>query len=292
MEINKKENKKISGFEPIKQIEFVVLKNTSSISLTNSYCALSCKHCNKHYLKGMAKFIDIEKLAKKGKTSFLLSGGLMPNGKIPYKFFLEELYLLKQKYNLKFNLHTGYNIEESDISYLRLIGDVISYDLVGDKETMKEVYGIDNFEKMWLSFKILLENGFKVKPHITIGLNKGKISHEIKTIQRIKDLKVENYIDEIIFLVFIPTVGTDFYRVDPVNIQEVINVILETKNIIGNKNITLGCMVPKGKYRLELQSNLLGIVDKIVQPVNKVVQQAKNSNFKINYSYECCAFEN
>ncbi len=49
-------------------------------------------------------------------------------------------------------------------------------------------------------------------------------------------------------------------------------------------------MHPGGNYRVNLQENLLEIVDKIVQPVNNVVKIAKDMDFNIEYSYECCAF--
>ncbi len=49
-------------------------------------------------------------------------------------------------------------------------------------------------------------------------------------------------------------------------------------------------MHPKGKYREELQTELLGIVNKIVQPIGKVIEKAERENFQISYSYECCAF--
>jgi len=271
----------------IKDIEFVVLKNTSSVSLTGNYCYLNCKHCGRHYLNNMAKVKDVEELVKKGFTSFLISGGLLADRKIPITTFEDILYNLKTKYNLKYNVHTGY-VDEKDVHVLKRIADTVSFDLVGDQQTAQEVYGEIDYEKMWKSFEILVNNDFVVKPHITIGLNKGEFSHEVKAIEKLK--KFGDRIDEIIFLVFIPTVGTEFYSYQPPKVAEVVSFLSKVRNDFPQKKLTLGCMHPKGKYREDLQANLLGIVNKIVQPIGKVIEKAERENYKISYSYECCAF--
>ncbi len=55
----------------------------------------------------MARVKDIEDLVKKGFTSFLISGGLLEDRKVPITNFADTLYTLKTKYNLKYNVHTG-----------------------------------------------------------------------------------------------------------------------------------------------------------------------------------------
>ncbi|PNR99950.1 radical SAM protein [Petrotoga mexicana DSM 14811] len=271
----------------IKDIEFVILKNTSSVSLTGNYCYLNCKHCGGHYLNNMARVKDIENLVKKGFTSFLISGGLLADRKVPLTIFADTLYTLKTKYNLKYNVHTGY-VDEKDIHVLKDIADTVSFDLVGDQQTVREVYGKFDYDKMWASFELLVNNDFVVKPHITIGLNKGEFSHEQKAIEKLK--KFGDRIDEIIFLVFIPTVGTEFYSYQPPKVTDVVSFLSKARKDFPYKKLTLGCMHPKGKYREELQTRLLGIVNKIVQPIGKVIEKAERENYQISYSYECCAF--
>jgi uncharacterized radical SAM superfamily protein len=276
-----------------KNIEFVQLKKTSSISLTGSYCSLNCNHCNGHYLKSMSKIKDMNSLINQGNNSFLISGGLMKDGKIPFRLFEDKLYTLKKLYGIKYNFHTGY-IDTEDIPCLIKLADVISYDLIGDKDTMIDVYGHDFFDKNWDIFIELLKNGLNVKPHVTIGLNKGQISHEYKVVERLSFLESINdnlkNIDELIFLVFIPTKGTKYCNENPPTVDEVKAFLVYVNQKFPYKILTLGCMHPKGSYRVNLQEKLLGIVDKIVQPVNSVVKMAKDHNFNIKYSYECCAF--
>jgi len=273
-----------------KKIEFVKLEKTSSISLTGSYCSFNCNHCNGHYLKNMSKIKDMNDLIKQGINSFLISGGLMKDGKIPIGLFENKLYNLKKTYGLKYNFHTGY-MDYEDIPYLKELADVVSYDLIGDKETMVNVYGHDFFDKSWDIFFELLENGINVKPHITIGLNNGQITHEFKAVEKLTVISenIKN-LSDIIFLVFIPTNGTKFANENPPDVEKVKSFMTKVRERCPDKVLILGCMQPKGVYRAKLQESLLGIVDKIVQPINNTIKKAIDMNYEIEYSYECCAF--
>ncbi|WP_129408962.1 radical SAM protein [Marinitoga lauensis] len=266
------------------KIHFVKMRDTKSISLTGKYCYLNCKHCNKHYLENMATINDIDNLSD--KTSLLLSGGMNNEIKVPVYNFVEQLKKYKEKYHFKYNLHTGF-MDYNELLKIKDISDAISFDLVGNKKTMIDVYGMDKFDEMWNTFDNLFKLNFNVKPHITIGLNGGKLTHEIDALNKLKEY---NSIDEIIFLVFIPTKGSFFENESPPLIDEVYSVFNYAKNIFPSAKLTLGCMHPKGKYRKELQEKLLYISDKIVQPVNNTVKLAEKLNFKITWSYECCVF--
>ncbi|OQY08943.1 MAG: radical SAM protein [Marinitoga sp. 4572_148] len=266
------------------KIHFVKMRDTKSISLTGTYCYLNCKHCNKHYLENMATINDINSLSD--KTSLLLSGGMNREIKVPVYNFVEKLKEYKEKYNFKYNLHTGF-MDYNELLKIKDISDAISFDLVGNKETMVNVYGIDKFDKAWETFDNLLKLNFNVKPHITIGLNGGRLTHEYDVLNKLKRYK---NIDEIIFLVFIPTKGSFFENASPPSIDEVYNIFEYTKNTFPDIKLTLGCMHPKGKYRKDLQEKLLFIADKIVQPVKHTIDLAIKLNFEITWSYECCVF--
>jgi hypothetical protein len=264
-------------------IHFVKMKNTKSLSLTGDYCYLNCKHCNKHYLKNMATLKDIDILSN--MSSILLSGGMNNEIKVPVYNFVDKLKEYKNKYNFKYNLHTGF-MNYSELEKIKDISDAISFDLVGNKETMMNVYGVDKFKDMWSTFDNLINLSFNVKPHITIGLNGGKLTHEKDAINILKDYKI----DEIIFLVFIPTKGSFFENENPPKIEDVVDIFNFAKHNIHDVKLTLGCMQPKGIYRKELQEKLLGIADKIVQPVQNTIDLAKKLNYNITWSYECCVF--
>ncbi|SHE62250.1 hypothetical protein SAMN02745164_00799 [Marinitoga hydrogenitolerans DSM 16785] len=265
------------------KIHFVKIEKTRSISLTGNYCSLNCKHCNKHYLEHMATINDIDNLSN--MNSFLLSGGMNNEIKVPVYNFIEKLKEYKDKYKFKYNLHTGF-MNYNELKKIKNISDAISFDLVGNKETMINVYGIDKFDEMWNTFDNLFKLNFNIKPHITIGLNGGQITHEFDALKKIKEYNI----DEIIFLVFIPTKGSFFENKNPPDINEVYNIFKYTKDNFPNIKLTLGCMHPRGYYRKEIQKKLLFVADKIVQPVKSTINLAKKLDFDITWSYECCVF--
>lgn len=272
----------------MKKIEFVKLKNTKSISTTKNQCFLNCKHCNRHYLENMKNINDIKKLAESGVKSFLISGGMNSNIEVPIIEFYNKLKELKDQFNLKYNIHTGIIKNEDEyISKLKILHDSISFDIVGNEKTYKYVYENSKYNNMVNSFNLLIDNNFIVKPHITIGLDGGKISHEYDSLNIIKN-KIDK-IDEIIFIVFIPTINTFFSNKNPPSLLEVENIFKIYRKEFPELKLTLGCMQPKGLYRKNLQEISLKYIDKIVQPLKNTIDIANSKKFDIKYSFECCA---
>ncbi|MGM0640558.1 MAG: radical SAM protein [Thermotogota bacterium] len=272
----------------MKNIEFVKLRETKSISTTNNYCYLNCKHCNKHYLKDMNSISDIEELSIEGFKSFLISGGMNSKIEVPIIEHYNKLYTLKQKYNLKYNIHTGI-IDNNDeyISKLYKLHDSISFDIVGSESVYKNVYNNNYYKEMISSFYTLMNNNFNVKPHITIGLEGGQINHEYDAIKILKNSF--NKLDELIFIIFIPTKDTFYEKKNPPILNEVEKIMKLYRKEFPDIKLTLGCMQPKGTYKKELQKMSLKYMDKIVQPINNTIKRAENNNFIINYSFQCCA---
>lgn len=272
----------------MKNIEFVKLTQTKSISTTKNYCYLNCKHCNRHYLKNMKSIEDIEKLANEGIKSFLISGGMNNKIEVPIIPFYEKLKELKNKYHLKYNIHTGI-IENSDeyLNKLKELHNSISFDVVGNEKVYKNVYENNYYKDMMSSFYTLLNKNFNVKPHVTIGLNGGEIDHEYDALNILKTYK--DKISEIIFIVFIPTKNTFFEDKTPPNLKEVENIFKAFKNEMPNTKLTLGCMQPGGIYKKKLQILSLEYLDKITQPISNTIKIAEIKNMNINYSFECCA---
>jgi len=158
-----------------------------SISLTGSYCALNCAHCGGHYLANMKKptrkellnfCLDLE---RSGGLGCLLSGGMDSRLKVPVDRYAEELREIKRRTNLKLNAHVGF-IDENDLDWLKYV-DVVSLDFVGNDDVIKRVYRIDKTVEDYLRIvELLTENGIKVAPHITIGLDFGRIHWEYRAI--------------------------------------------------------------------------------------------------------------
>ena len=86
-------------------------KRFPSISLTGKDCALSCAHCDKHYLEHMLDGSSPEKLLetcykleRNGAIGCLLSGGLDENAEIPFEEFFAAIAEIKKETDLVINV--------------------------------------------------------------------------------------------------------------------------------------------------------------------------------------------
>lgn len=243
---------------------------TIPVSLTEQWCALNCAHCGRHYLSSMKTLHQMEEYIQKGYRSFLISGGLNYDGEIPYNNeILKKLELLKKKYDLQYNFHIGFPL--NPVHKLKDIADVVSFDFFADPKIMKKIYGVDRNPIQQI--EIAMSSEIFSVPHVTLGIDCGKITHEYRSIEMLSE-----YFDSIVLNILIPTIGTAYESCTPPSIEEVKSIFKYTKTLF--KVVILGCMQPKGSYRSILQNELLDTVDVIVKPVGKAI-----SDF-----HGCCSF--
>ncbi|GLI49813.1 MULTISPECIES: radical SAM protein [Pseudothermotoga] len=242
---------------------------TVPVSVTGEWCALNCLHCGKHYLRSMKQIGEMENYAKMGYRSFLITGGLNLKGEIPYNGVLKKLKQIKERYGLVYNFHIGF--PEINLSFLKDIADVVSFDFFADKRLMKKIYGLQR--DIDLQIETAMSSGVTCVPHLTVGIDCGKISHEFEALE-----VLAKYFQSIVLNIFVPTRGTAFELCNPPSIEDAKNVFFHARKFF--KKIALGCMQPRGNYRLLLQNELSEVVDVIVKPVKK----------SSNYFRGCCAF--
>ncbi|WP_297468993.1 radical SAM protein [Thermococcus sp.] len=259
-----------------------------SISVTGNACALNCAHCGRHYLEGMRKpgrgellnyCLDLE---RSGGVGCLLSGGMDARLKVPLDFYADEIKEIKERTNLKLNAHVGF-IDENDLEWLRWV-DVVSLDFVGDNEVIRRVYKIDKTVEDYLRIlDLLTENGIRVAPHITIGLDFGRIHWEYKAI----DMLVEYPIDVLVLDVLIPTKGTEMENVPKPSVEESLKVVKYARGRFEGE-LSIGCMRPLGRWRLEFDRGaVLTGVDRLTNPPRRVIEWAKKIR-DVEIIYECC----
>jgi lipoyl synthase len=264
-----------------KKIQFVHLKNTKAISLSGRGCAFDCAHCNKHYLKHMD---NLDSDIPENVTSLLISGGLKKDGQSFILDKKDELLDLKKKKKYKFNSHVGF-VDEQEVEELAKIVDYVSFDFVSDPEVIKKVYKIEKTKEEYINMYKILSAKLPVHPHITIGIDEGKIHWEYEAIDELYKLGA----DRLVFNVLIPTPGTEFEGVEPPDLEEVRKVLQHARKVFEGKLVIIGCMRPAGGYRLELDKIAVEEgVDRIVQPTPKARQLAEEMGLEISNSYECC----
>ncbi len=259
-----------------------------SISITGSACSLNCAHCGKHYLEGMRRPERGELLSycldldRKGYIGCLLSGGMDGRLKVPLDFYAEEIMKIKHRTNLKLNAHVGF-IDRDDLEWLRYV-DVVSLDFVGDDDVIRRVYKIDRTVEDYLRILDILTNaGIKVAPHITIGLDFGRIHWEFRAI----DMLMEYPIDVLVLDVLIPTKGTEMENVPKPSVEDSLKVVKYAREKFDGE-LSIGCMRPLGRWRLNFDRGAVLLdVDRLTNPPKKIIEWAKTIR-EVEVLYECC----
>ncbi len=260
-----------------------VSRETLAVSCTGNRCALSCAHCSARYLKGMKSLDSMGTVAPGAFRSVLVSGGCDFEGRVPIGEHVSRLLELPP--DLPMNLHVGF---QDSARLLPLAGrDVtVSYDLIGDSETVREVMGIDvSFETIRKNYLDLAKH-FRVIPHLTIGLRGGKTSGE----DRVLDFLFENPPEMLTFLVFRPTPKTPFEKRSPPPLVEVVRLIGRAAGCFPGR-LSLGCMRPSGEYRgfLDALAWAAG-ARSIVLPDRNLVRTLRDHGIPVREITECCAF--
>jgi uncharacterized radical SAM superfamily protein len=267
---------------------------TMAVSVTGRACALGCSHCGGHYLERMVDIKRLpEALAEKRPRSILLSGGCDTSGAVPLVSHLEEVSELSRSLEaegrgFRVNAHPGVAAPEAARAIART-ADVISFDFVLDHETIREAFhgkwtGRDYVE----TFRNLRSGKAEVVPHILVGLHRGALKGEYDAV----DFLLNEGIDRVIFIVFIPTEGTAWEGYPPPRPEEVARLMACTRVRAPELDISLGCMRPRGKYRQMLDPLAVRAgCDRIVLPHPDAVRQAEELGLTVIRKEECCSFD-
>ena len=268
-----------ANFPP--EIAFVYPLDTALISLTGDQCALQCAHCGGHYLRHMQ---PVWEARVDGATSALISGGCDATGCVPVASYLERIRTIRPGRRL--NWHVGL-IDEPTMQQIAPYVDVISFDVVGDCETIRAVYGYDKGPADYAATYRTLRRYAHVVPHITIGLHGGQLGHERPAM----DLLAENGLDTLVFIVFIPTPGTPYAGCPPPQTQEVALLLAEARQRFPSIPIHLGCMRPRTSYRALLDPLAVRAgVNVIVSPSREARSMATSLGLQAIETRECCVF--
>lgn len=260
-------------------ISFVYPHNTKSISVTDQHCEQNCAHCGGHYLKAM---LPISAIQDSSATSFLISGGCKEGGTVPIGQHVAELKALKQ--GRRYNLHIGL-MDKAEIAEIAQIADYVSFDFVGDDETIRDVFGLERTVNDYIHCYTELRRQVKVMPHICIGLHGGEIRGEYRALEILRKLGM----DGLTFIIFTPTRGTRYADCLPPKMEEVVKLLKWAREVCPSLPIHLGCMRPGGRYRSEIDQWAVKIgVDRIVNPTPGAVALAQELGLSIRRSEECC----
>jgi len=268
-----------------------------SISMSGNTCKLSCKHCNHTYLNDMENIKNNNDLVVKCKqfvdnnfVGFLLSGGCDENGRmLNLRKLLPGIEKIKNETDLVIKLHAGIVDKELAEDIVSSGVDIASVEVVGANESIKEIF---NFNASTDSYKKTLQHlddaGMPfIVPHICIGLHKGKLLGEYNAIKIIEESCDPSVL---VMIVFRPTKNTVLEKCDSANINDISSVITETKKTFKKKDISLGCIRPRNKFRNEIElAALESGVSRMEIPSKKTLNTAKSKGYEIKRISACCA---
>ncbi|TFF88321.1 MAG: radical SAM protein [Promethearchaeota archaeon] len=274
---------------------YVPGKQFPAISVTGTDCALHCEHCNKKYLRGMKKITDTEDLEsflinhfQKGGVGALISGGCDSNGSVPLKDFVKSIQKVKKKTKLVINTHTGLLDEETAKGLAKAKIDIISFDINMDEEIIRNIYhlekDLDNYKE---AVGILKKNNLNIVPHICVGLLYGKLNKEIESLRFIKEMKINPSL--IVIIALIPPKSEKFVNPDANDIGKIIAI---TRFIFPKTEISLGCMRPRKKERIEIEKTAIKAgINRLEIPSKYTLRWVKKKfpNRIIKTFSACCA---
>ncbi len=265
-----------------------------TLSITGNECALSCKHCNRQYLKSMipcptpkAFHEKCVWLAKNGARGVLISGGYNAEGWVPLEGFLDSIERTKLETGLFLNVHTGLVPPWLARELGRVGIDMASVDLIGSDETIELVLGVQKTTKDYgRTLKALEEVIPSVVPHICIGLHEGKLLGERKALEIAAGVGITAFV----FLVIIPTPGTPFQDISPPEPAAVGELIAGARLMFPKIPLALGCMRPRASNRTEIEIQAIRSgTDRIELPSPDAVRAAGELGLEVRRLNACCA---
>jgi uncharacterized radical SAM superfamily protein len=178
-------------------------------------------------------------------------------------------------------------IDESAMQAIAPYVDVISFDVVGDRETICEVYGLEATPGDYETVYAMLRRYAPVVPHITVGLRCGALGHE----RRAMDLLTRAGLEALVFIVFMPTPGTRYAACPPPDVEGVALLLAEARQRFPEIPIHLGCMRPRRGYRARLDPLAVRAgVNVIVSPSREGRAMAEALGLAAMETRECCVF--
>ena len=266
----------------------------ASISVTGTACALGCEHCKTNVLHGMADLRRHEgslfdlcaDLASKGARGVLISGGSDKQGRVPLLAHVPDMIRVRNELGLAIRVHTGLPDEETcaALGEVRLDGAMI--DIIGHRDTMREVYHLDaDPEDYENSLAWLEEHQIPMIPHIILGLHFGRMLGEENALSMI----VRHPPKISVLVVLMPLTGTPMFGVPPPSVEEIGTFFEQARKALPSTPVMLGCARPMGDLKVEIDRLAVNAgLNGIAYPANGIVEYARQNGLHPKFINACC----
>ena len=267
----------------------------AAISVTGNHCALRCEHCQGKLLESMipaedpVTFLGVtDRLHSNGALGILVSGGADQNGRVPLKKFIPAIKAIKEKDpKFKVIVHTGLIQREMAIELKEAGVDQILIDVIGDDDTIREVYHlkkhVEDYEE---TLRMLKEMGHRLAPHIIIGHHFGVIKGEWRALEMVTRVGVETIV-LVIFKTLHPA-GKDHFKIPTPDETSRISAMARILNPA--IPIRMGCIRPAHPWKAEMEKGfILSGVNTIAYPLQGTIDYAKEIGLETRFIEMCCS---
>ena len=264
-----------------------------ALSLTGDRCQLLCEHCKGLLLKPMINASTPKtlvtkclRLARSGNAGVLLSGGSNLEGRLPWEKFYQAIKKIKTETDLFLSVHSGF-LDFSTAVALKEAGvNQALIDIMGDEETVKNIYHLNSLQKVVTSLENLVASGLDVVPHIVTGLMYGKIQSEYDALQIINRFPLSSFV----IVVLTPLKGTPMSSVLSPSPIEVARLIATARLMMPHTSISLGCERPRNRQgQLMEELAIQAGATRMAVWSKKTVDLALHLGLKPRFQLTCCS---
>ncbi len=279
---------KTAEYKDHSAIEFV------SISVTGENCALDCEHCNSKSLHGMLDLLSFkgsiydmcEKLVDKGTKGVLISGGSDIHGRVPLLKHIPDLVRVRKELGLEIRIHPGLPDEETCAGLAGIGVDGIMLDIIGDQETITEIYHLDKTPQ---DYEDVLERLFRHKlpaiPHIILGHYYGKMLGEWNALKMIKKYPPKT----MVLVILMPLQGTSMVIEKLPSLDEIGSFFELSRRVLPETPIILGCARPMGSMKVEIDKMAIDAgLNGLAYPADGMVEYARKQGVEPDFVNACC----
>ena len=283
------------GLKPHKTSEFSgSLKEFVSISVTGNNCALNCEHCKTKMLDNMldlpnfkGRLFDMAKsLQENGAKGILVSGGSNIRNQVPLLPHIDDMKRIRKELGMVIRVHPGLPDEETCSALSDLDVDGVMLDIIGDQETISDVYHLDAIPK---DYEVVLErldrHGIPVIPHIVLGHYFGKMNGEWAALNMIKKYPPKT----LVLVILLPLTGTGMEGVVPPSVDEISDFFEKARLTLPTIPILLGCARPLGPIKIKIDQKAINAgLNGIAFPSEGIVAYARGKGLNPSFVNACC----
>jgi uncharacterized radical SAM superfamily protein len=165
--------------------------------------------------------------------------------------------------------------------------DAAMIDIIGSKETIKEVYHLDcDVDSFDSSLTLLEQNRVPIVPHIVVGIHYGKLQGEMKAIEIVS----KHHPAAVVVVALMPVVHTPMEHLTPPSPLDIGHAILASRLFMPQTPLLLGCARPRGLHKIK--TDILAIragVNGIAYPSEEAYSFARKMGFNIQVHEKCCS---